>query len=246
MGEGVGGGEWGVGCGRENSIALAAASRSDPRLPTPDSRVHPWLQRLSPATPAPRTCAVTASPLTLEAFRDDVPVTSYEDLLPWLDRIRDGESDVLFAGRPVAYRAHRRKHRRHEAHPVLGRGAARFSARAVSVARAGREDVRDHRPRILFDQPRHASAGVDRRHPCRTSRRRLPRRRRRRTPRANDRRAVRCRVDRRCRSMARGDRCAISPRRATSSSSRSGVRPSCSPFSMTSAIRGNSGRGSKS
>jgi hypothetical protein len=43
------------------------------------------------------------SPLTLEAFRDNVPVASYEDLISWLDRIRDGEPDVLFAGRPIAF-----------------------------------------------------------------------------------------------------------------------------------------------
>jgi GH3 auxin-responsive promoter len=34
---------------------------------------------------------------------EDLPVVSYEDLAPWIDRIREGEPDVLFAGRPVAY-----------------------------------------------------------------------------------------------------------------------------------------------
>ncbi|MEA2236936.1 MAG: hypothetical protein QOC81_1660 [Thermoanaerobaculia bacterium] len=43
------------------------------------------------------------SPLTIDAFRDSVPVVDYDDLLPWLDRIREGESDVLFAGRPIAF-----------------------------------------------------------------------------------------------------------------------------------------------
>ncbi|MDR2111549.1 MAG: GH3 auxin-responsive promoter family protein [Candidatus Accumulibacter sp.] len=43
------------------------------------------------------------APRTLAAFRRDVPVVSYDDLLPWLERMKAGESDLLFAGRPVAY-----------------------------------------------------------------------------------------------------------------------------------------------
>jgi hypothetical protein len=114
MGEGVGGGEWGVWGGRENSVALDAAP-----APTPDTR-RPTPARVSASTPhtqhpTPWLSAILArnagtaylrrfgNPLRLEAFRDKVPVTSYEDFLPWLDRIRDGESDVLFAGRPVAF-----------------------------------------------------------------------------------------------------------------------------------------------
>ena len=33
----------------------------------------------------------------------DLPIVSYDDLKPWLERIYEGEPDVLFAGRPVAY-----------------------------------------------------------------------------------------------------------------------------------------------
>jgi hypothetical protein len=33
----------------------------------------------------------------------DLPVVTYDELRPWLDRVYDGEPDVLFAGRPVAY-----------------------------------------------------------------------------------------------------------------------------------------------
>lgn len=33
----------------------------------------------------------------------ELPVVTYDDLRPWLDRVYDGEPDVLFAGRPVAY-----------------------------------------------------------------------------------------------------------------------------------------------
>jgi hypothetical protein len=34
---------------------------------------------------------------------DELPIVSYDDLLPWLERVHGGEADVLFAGRPVAY-----------------------------------------------------------------------------------------------------------------------------------------------
>ena len=34
---------------------------------------------------------------------DELPIVTYDDLVPWIERIVDGESDVLFAGRPVAY-----------------------------------------------------------------------------------------------------------------------------------------------
>jgi len=34
---------------------------------------------------------------------EDLPIVTYDDLVPWIDRIVAGESDVLFAGRPVAY-----------------------------------------------------------------------------------------------------------------------------------------------
>lgn len=43
------------------------------------------------------------SPATLEGFRENVPLCRYEDLIPEIGRMRDGESDVLFRGRPVAF-----------------------------------------------------------------------------------------------------------------------------------------------
>jgi hypothetical protein len=43
------------------------------------------------------------SPRTMNDFREQLPVISYEELTPWLDRIRDGERDVLFAGSPIAF-----------------------------------------------------------------------------------------------------------------------------------------------
>jgi hypothetical protein len=43
------------------------------------------------------------SPRTISDFREQIPVVSYEELTPWIDCIRDGERDVLFAGSPVAF-----------------------------------------------------------------------------------------------------------------------------------------------
>lgn len=43
------------------------------------------------------------SPQTLTDFRANVPVCTYGDLRPFLDRILAGEPDILFAGIPVAY-----------------------------------------------------------------------------------------------------------------------------------------------
>src|SRR5262249_28105311 len=34
---------------------------------------------------------------------DELPIVTYDELLPWLERMWSGEPDVLFAGRPVAY-----------------------------------------------------------------------------------------------------------------------------------------------
>lgn len=43
------------------------------------------------------------SPKSIASFRRQVPTCDYEDLRPYLERICNGESDVLFQGRPVAY-----------------------------------------------------------------------------------------------------------------------------------------------
>jgi hypothetical protein len=43
------------------------------------------------------------SPRTLGEFRASVPVVSYEDLRPWIDRMIAGESNVLFDGCPIAW-----------------------------------------------------------------------------------------------------------------------------------------------
>lgn len=43
------------------------------------------------------------SPLDQQSYRANVPVVSYKDLCPYLNSIRDGQCDVLFAGRPTAF-----------------------------------------------------------------------------------------------------------------------------------------------
>jgi hypothetical protein len=98
---------------------------------------NPW-ERLSTAVPPPMTApwletmlarnAWTAylraygSPRTMDEFRERVPVVCYEELTPWLDHMRSGETrlrmparrkrsdcdersgrDVLFAGYPIAF-----------------------------------------------------------------------------------------------------------------------------------------------
>lgn len=40
---------------------------------------------------------------SVEEYRDRVPLTSYEDIKPWIERITNGEADVLFEGLPVAF-----------------------------------------------------------------------------------------------------------------------------------------------
>jgi hypothetical protein len=40
---------------------------------------------------------------TLASFRHATPLRTYEAHLPWMHRIRSGESDVLFPGRPIGY-----------------------------------------------------------------------------------------------------------------------------------------------
>ena len=42
-------------------------------------------------------------PSNSRSVADRVPIVTYDDLLPWLERIEALESDVLFAGRPVAF-----------------------------------------------------------------------------------------------------------------------------------------------
>ncbi len=69
----------------------------------PEASPPPWLESVLTQNAGTAYLEHYGSPRTLAEFRGRVPLTGYDDLLPWLDRIRAGESDVLFAGRPVAF-----------------------------------------------------------------------------------------------------------------------------------------------
>lgn len=62
-----------------------------------------WLPALLEANANSEYLRQLGSPRNLHDFRVNVPPVSYDDLQPWIDRIIDGEADVLFAGRPVAW-----------------------------------------------------------------------------------------------------------------------------------------------
>jgi hypothetical protein len=63
----------------------------------------PWLLSLLARNAETSYLRRYDSPLTVESFRENVPIVDYDDLLPWLNRIAEGEPDVLFAGRPIAF-----------------------------------------------------------------------------------------------------------------------------------------------
>jgi hypothetical protein len=62
-----------------------------------------WLENLLHANTNTAYLQKHGSPQTLQAFRSSVPLVSHDDLIPWLARIQNGEPDVLFAGRPIAF-----------------------------------------------------------------------------------------------------------------------------------------------
>lgn len=40
---------------------------------------------------------------SVDEFRDRVPLISYKEVAPWIERVANGEADVLFKGHPVAF-----------------------------------------------------------------------------------------------------------------------------------------------
>jgi hypothetical protein len=63
-----------------------------------------WLTALLARNAGCAYLGAHGSPETPEDFRERMPVVSYEDLeAHWLPRVFEGEPDVLFAGRPLAY-----------------------------------------------------------------------------------------------------------------------------------------------
>src|SRR5216684_2651794 len=69
----------------------------------PNAPPTPWLEPMLARNAETAYLRRHGSPRTMSDFREQIPVVSYEELTPWLDRIRDGERDVLFAGNPVAF-----------------------------------------------------------------------------------------------------------------------------------------------
>lgn len=63
-----------------------------------------WLQAMLARNADSAYLRAHGSPLDVSSFRQQVPLTSYEDLqADWLPRVTGGEPDVLFAGQPCAY-----------------------------------------------------------------------------------------------------------------------------------------------
>lgn len=69
----------------------------------PPAPSGPWLEALLARNAHTTYLLRHGSPRDRESFRARVPTVSHEDLQPYLDAVRRGERDVLFAGRPVAY-----------------------------------------------------------------------------------------------------------------------------------------------
>ena len=62
-----------------------------------------WLHRLLQRGQPPAYLRRWGAPTDVQAFRERVPLCGYEDLTDWIARVADGEPDVLFAGRAVAF-----------------------------------------------------------------------------------------------------------------------------------------------
>src|SRR5258706_13142082 len=69
----------------------------------PASTPGPWLEPMLARNAQTAYLRAHGSPRSMDDFRERVPIVSYEELTPWLDRICHGEPDVLFAGSPVAF-----------------------------------------------------------------------------------------------------------------------------------------------
>lgn len=69
----------------------------------PNAPPGPWLEPMLVRNARTAYLSRYGSPRTMSDFREQIPVVSYEELTPWLDRMRDGERDILFAGSPVAF-----------------------------------------------------------------------------------------------------------------------------------------------
>lgn len=69
----------------------------------PNGACAAWLEPMLARNAHTEYLTRYGSPRDQQTFRANVPIVSYDDLLPYLHSIRGGRCDVLFAGRPTAY-----------------------------------------------------------------------------------------------------------------------------------------------
>jgi hypothetical protein len=69
----------------------------------PNAAREPWLEPVLARNAHTGYLTRYGSPRDQKSFRANLPIISYADLMPFLESIRDGQRDVLFAGRPTAF-----------------------------------------------------------------------------------------------------------------------------------------------
>jgi hypothetical protein len=69
----------------------------------PSSATDEWLKDLLARNAGSEYLSQFGSPRTCEEFLTQVPTATYSDLSGYVAALAEGESDVLFAGRPIAY-----------------------------------------------------------------------------------------------------------------------------------------------
>lgn len=75
------------------------------RLPTclPGKRSGNWLETVLAANSGCAYLQQYGSPVSPDGYRQQVPLTDYDTLRPWIERIANGDPSLLFDGRPVAF-----------------------------------------------------------------------------------------------------------------------------------------------
>jgi hypothetical protein len=69
----------------------------------PNAAHESWLETVLARNAHTEYLSRYGSPRHQQAFRANVPIVSYADLTPYLESVRSGRGDVLFAGRPIAF-----------------------------------------------------------------------------------------------------------------------------------------------
>lgn len=88
---------------RLDAVAVDDGDQNEPSKQNSQSGQSAWLLETLQRNRNTAYLKHFGSPETVAAFRKQVPVCDYDDLLPWLERVWAGDPDVLFAGRPTAY-----------------------------------------------------------------------------------------------------------------------------------------------